>query len=88
MTTLGAVPYSRIMGLFVRVKLGDGRRVRDPATGHILIAGKEYRVRSGQFWFRRIDAGDVVLCDESSAPKVEELKLEKPKLKKKEKSGE
>lgn len=45
------------------IELCEGRRVRDPKTNWVLEVGKPYKVEKNQFWFRRIDAGDVKLFE-------------------------
>lgn len=74
------------MSEFLWVKLVEGRRVRNPATGSILSPEKVYRFRKAQFWFRRLAAGDLVMCDDPSATQPAERAKAAPK--KKEKAGE
>lgn len=67
------------------VKLGEGRRVRNPHTGKLLLSDRVYKVSKAQFWLRRLDAGDLVACEQPG-----ESAGEKPKAspKKKEKAGD
>jgi len=78
------------MSEFLWIKLSEGKRVRDPLTQQILIPGKAYRVRDGQFWMRRLESRDVELCSppKSAQPEVETKSEIKVSAKKKEKAGE
>lgn len=60
------------MSEFMWVKLCNGKRVKDPVSQHVLIPGKVYKVKCGQFWLRRLEAGDVEPCKaEKDAPTLE-----------------
>lgn len=77
------------------VRLSKGRRVRNPQTGLYLIEGESYRVRSSQYWLKKIHDGDVE-CIRGEKESLKESKNEvmgaekvtKKKSKKKAKKGE
>jgi len=72
------------MSEFLWVKLSEGKRVRDPLSQSILLPGKVYKVRYSQFWLRRVDSGDVIVCEEPKEMKVDA----EPKAQAKKKAGE
>lgn len=47
------------------VKPGEGRRVRDPITLHVLDAAGEEKPQT-TYWLRRLADGDVVECEPST----------------------
>lgn len=61
----------------LRIQLVDGKRVRDPNTNLVLEPGRVYKVKAGQFWFRRLEAGDVVTVKEKKPVHVEKRKKKK-----------
>lgn len=67
---------------FLFVKLVSGRRVKDPATQKVLDENQVYRVKPGQFWFRRVEAGDVVFVDQKKSLVVESESKKDSKKKK------
>jgi hypothetical protein len=52
----------------MKVKLGEGRALRDPVT-HMLMKPDEVRdVPQSQFWMRRLRDGDVIPAQDTPAP--------------------
>ena len=60
------------MRSYFKIKLCEGRRVRHVDSGEILKADQVYKVEAKQFWFRRLEQGDVQLVKEA---------MDKPKKK-------
>ena len=67
---------------FLFVKLVPGHRVKDPVTQKVLEENQVYRVKPGQFWFRRVDAGDVVFVEQKKNLVVESESKKDSKKKK------
>lgn len=65
------------MSEFMWVKLCDGKRVKDPISQHVLIPGKAYKVKCGQFWLRRLECGDVEPCKAEKEQTVVDSKSKK-----------
>lgn len=61
----------------LRIVLGKGRRVRDPATGEALTR-RPRDVPDTAFWRRRLADGDVVVEPPRSAPKPAAKPSRKP----------
>lgn len=76
------------MSEFLFVKLAEGRRVRDPLSLAVMLPGKVYRVVNGQFWLRRLDAGDLVLEKESESKEHAAEKVAEAPKKKSAKAGD
>jgi len=52
------------MGKQFRIKVAEGRKIRDPKTGSPLPQDRAIQVDATSYWMKRISKGDVVLVDE------------------------
>lgn len=76
------------MSELMKIKLAEGRRVKDPYSQTVLQTGRVYSVKRTQFWLKRLQDKDVEhAIEEKIEQKVEAIKEEKIS-KKKEKKGE
>lgn len=79
------------MSIFMRVRLCEGRRVRDPETNHVLVAGRVYKVKQSSFWLRRVVDEDVEIYgtnEEKSVEPSEAIELAPKSRRRKRKSKE
>ena len=67
------------MATKLKIKVVEGKKIRDPKTGAPLPTDRAVTVDGVSYWLRRIKAGDVVLVDDAKKQEPKKIeKVEKP----------
>lgn len=69
--------YLLAMSDRLKVKIAEGRRVRDPESNRLLEDTMLYEFPATQFWLKRIQVGDVVVVSDEAAKPAPRAKKEK-----------
>lgn len=65
------------MALMLKLKVTEGKLVRDPVTQTVLKEGEIYKFPKNQYWLRRLSSGEVKEFKEELKPRKKKTRKKK-----------